>query len=545
MDGLKRIFRKIQNLGTKTKIIILVAIAAIFLIVILVPRDEIEEVLVTSDRLVTLINVANSSTETSPLSVTGSVRSQSEAQLRTETQGEVIGVYTEAGRFVTAGTVIAELRNTSERAAVQQAQAALEAARANLEKGTGGARTEERTILEINVTNAENAYTSAKEGAVNTLEIAYAAIDDAISARTDGLFSNPESNNPTFSLATSRSETVNALRQTRIAINEILSREASAQLSLSTESDLVAELNTTLEELRTIEGFLDDILVAINNAIATPSIGEAQIAAFKADAIAARSSINGSIANVTSAKSSIDNAEAALEIAEQNLEQGVVGAQEEDVRALEAAVSQAEAGLSLARANLARTLIVSPISGTVNSLSLRRGEFVSAFELAAIVSNNNALEIESFVTESDKNQIRVGSKATIDGNYEGVVTSVSPGLDPITKKVEVRIGVVGSDVDLTNGSSVRVDIDRNGFEIDTEEIKEISIPISALKVETNRIIVFTVNGDNTLEAHEVTPGLVLGDTVRIDEGLTADMNIVRDARGLREGQSVSLNEVTS
>ncbi len=541
VDRMKRILRTFQNMRTKKKISIIAVLIGILAVVALLPGKPVEEVVINETPEVRIINVAEASTESSPLSVTGTVRSETEAQLRTETQGEVIGVYTTVGSFVSAGTVLAELRNNSERAAVSQAQAGLEAAEANLAKATGGVRTEERTILEVSVQNAENTLEAAETSARTTLEGGYSVIDDAINAKTDALFSNPESANPSFSLATSESQTVSLIVQTRIQINQILDRHIALQGQVLDGAEaLIVEIETLQNEFSLIQDYLDSLLVAINNAIPTPSVSEVTIATFKAETTAARSAVNASFSSFTNAITALNNAATALEIAKQNLEQGLTGAQAEDVVALEAAVRQAEAGLSAARANLARTLIVTPISGTVNTLGLRRGDFVSAFTPAATVSNNNALEIVTFVTDDDKTNIRLGTKVLIDGQYEGVVTSIAPGLDPITKRIEVRVGVVDTETTLTNGSSVRIAIDRNGFDIELADIEEITIPISALKIETNRVIVFSVDENAMLVPHEVSTGLVLGDNIVITRGLTPDMNIVKDARGLREGQEVVL-----
>ena len=70
--------------------------------------------------------------------------------------------------------------------------------------------------------------------------------------------------------------------------------------------------------------------------------------------------------------------------------------------------------------------------------------------------------------------------------------------------------------------------------------QDIIIPITALKVETDRIIVFTITDDSILEAHQVTEGPLLGTNIIIESGITPDMEIVLDARGLNEGDRVTI-----
>ncbi len=69
---------------------------------------------------------------------------------------------------------------------------------------------------------------------------------------------------------------------------------------------------------------------------------------------------------------------------------------------------------------------------------------------------------------------------------------------------------------------------------------EVIIPITALKVETDRIVVFTVSDEGRLVAHPVTEGPLLGSNILIKEGVTSDMEIVIDARGLNEGDEVEI-----
>jgi hypothetical protein len=142
------------------------------------------------------------------------------------------------------------------------------------------------------------------------------------------------------------------------------------------------------------------------------------------------------------------------------------------------------------------------------------------------------------VTENDAKDIAAGSKVTIEDSISGVVTRVAPALDPVTKKIEVRIGVSGNAAALVNGQSVTIAVTRVNARI-SSKISNITVPISAIKIGSSKTVVFTVDADNKLVAHDVVVGTLLGDRVVITEGATTDMEIVTDARGLREGQVVT------
>ena len=69
----------------------------------------------------------------------------------------------------------------------------------------------------------------------------------------------------------------------------------------------------------------------------------------------------------------------------------------------------------------------------------------------------------------------------------------------------------------------------------------IIIPIAALKIGSETIMVFTVDAESRLAAHIVEIATLLGDRVEIKSGLTLEMRIVTDARGLQAGEKVLIS----
>ncbi|OHB19315.1 MAG: hypothetical protein A2854_02850 [Parcubacteria group bacterium RIFCSPHIGHO2_01_FULL_56_18] len=481
-------------------------------------------------------SVAELSFAATPLSLVGSVTSKSEATVRAEKSGQVTRVNTSLGARISAGAVAAEIENASERAAVLQAEGGLDAAQANLAKVTGGVRNEQRSILESNVTTATAALESARSSALSALLSAYASMDSGILATTDKLFTNPGSTNSKFNPVTSDARLTIEIESTRDVLSAYLAREAAISDSLSSSSNLAAEISTMQAEVRAARNFLDLIVSALNKAIPTPSMSTTAIATYLAEATAVRTSLTSTLSALSAATQSLSSSQTALEVARTNLEQGVAGGQPEDVAAAKAAVKQAQGGLAAARANLEKTIIRAPISGTINSFSLKRGDYVQMSSPVLTVANNGSLEVVTYVSENDAREIAVGQPVTIE-KASGVVTRIAPALDPLTKKIEVHIGV-NDPKGLINGQSVLVSIIRTRAVSGGTD--RITIPIAAVKVEAERSIVFTVDAD-VLVAHEVTLGALLGERVVISGGLTPDMRIVVDARGLREGETVEMS----
>ena len=116
------------------------------------------------------------------------------------------------------------------------------------------------------------------------------------------------------------------------------------------------------------------------------------------------------------------------------------------------------------------------------------------------------------------------------------MSEVAPALDKKTKKIEVKIAIVDSGNSFIEGESVELEIERS-FVAD-DSTKEIIVPISALKITTDGIFVFTLDELNILTQHKVAVGSIVGSGIIVFSGVTSDMEIVLDARGLQRGQEV-------
>lgn len=438
---------------------------------------------------VSVASVAELSSALSPLSIVGSVSAKSQAQVVAQAGGQVTAVYHQVGDTVAAGTPVAELENASQRAAVMQAQGAYDAALASA--GSSGASS-----------------SGAKSSTVVALLSAYEKVDSAVRGTTDVMFSNPTGIQPHFSVPTADSQGAIDAQNNRLLLSAILNREQTRSTTISVSDNLGAEVTVTLAELRTVRDFLDEIIRVLNAGIATNGISQTTIDTYLASATAARTSITASIS-------------------------ALIGTQQ-GAETTSAGVTQAAGALGAAKANLEKTILRAPIGGTINSFSLKRGDYVGVGQTVLTVANNNALEITAYVTESDARSLKVGSSATIEGS-KGTITRIAPAIDPATKKIEVKIAFVGS-TQLLNGQSVTVELMR--IPSIASQGGKITIPISALKIGAQEITIFTVEASSTLVAHPVVVGELLGERVEIVSGLSPDMNIVTDARGLHEGEEV-------
>lgn len=469
-------------------------------------KESVEPVADAGITHVKVASVSGLSSDVGPIPVTGKVTSLSEANILSQSSGEITSLPRSIGDYVPAGGLIASFENSSQQAAVQQAQGTYDAALAALNKATGSQ-------------SAENTRTAA----LTALQSAYGALDDAVHTRADQLFTNARTTNPEIVLTVPDSTLVSSLKNQRAALETTL--KSAELLAAGGTTDVDASITAMLAHARAVQGFLDGMIQAVNITPVSQTASASTLSGYQTLLATARTEVVGALSSLNSAKTAYNAT--------------VSGTSSNDVKAAQANVTQALGMLNAAKASLEKTLVRSPISGTIVSLPVSRGDFVSSFAQVAIVSNPGALYVDTQLTPEDAKTTAVGNTANIAGAIPGVITFIAPALDPLTNKIQVKVGIKGDQSSLTNGSIVTVALARTqSARTSTTNNNRITIPIVAAKITPAGPVVFSVSEQSTLVPHPITLGSILGDRVVVTSGLTADLVIVTDARGLAEGQAV-------
>ncbi len=527
--------------GVILVLVILTILTVVFYQQMVAKESPVDNSTLSDIRQVFLASVGDLSLNKDPLPLLGEVQSQSSATLHSQTSGEIIGVYKKIGDLVYANQVIAEIENRSQRATVSQADASVEIAQASLDKIKKGGTDTQTSILKTTLDNAQKTLDQTKASAVSVLNDTFAKADDSVRNKVDIMFRDSRGDNPQVLFSVADSQLEIDIEWSRLIIEEMLNKWGSVLATLDASDDLISELDVRKADMNSIRVFLDNLALAVNVLSPNSNLSETTISLWKANISATRAVVNGAITALSAAKSSLNGAQSGLEIAQLNYDQAQIGGRSEDVTTAEAQLRQAEAGLQSAYANLEKTIIRASISGTINTLNLEKGDFVSAFAPVASIANNKSLEVITYITEEDRNDIKIGSKVAVGSEWQGEVKNISPAIDAKTKKIKVEISVKSSDAILTNGQSVALLVERISQKGE-EELVDFSIPISAIKIGSGDSVVFTVDEENKLVSHPVVLGPILGEKIIIKEGLTAEMKIVVDARGLKEGEVVSIIE---
>lgn len=353
-------------------------------------------------------------------------------------------------------------------------------------------------------------------------------------------------------------------------------RSSTRVLSMNQEA-LITALEEAQTEVREFIDFLDFTGDLMQEAVATTTFTDSNIssaiitvgttrATMKAhlDALVAQkqSLLNIDVQNekqIEAAQTQIDTAQAGLDNAKEQLaivvngataeqiaiqearvaqaEQQLLisknGARPEDIQLQRAAIAQAQASLALASANREKAIVRAPIDGKVTYLPVEISDVVGNTSIVVSLANASGLEVETYVTEDERSFLAIGNTVVINDEFEGVIQEISPALDPVNKKIEVKVAVTSEETTFTLGETVRMDLQKIA-----PESSIMQLPLSAVKLQGDAAYVYLVNDEGLVEKREVTIGDISANKIEVVSLTEEGLRVIDDARGLKEGQEV-------
>jgi len=449
---------------------------------------------------VSVVNAATFRTDSVTVSANGTVEARSQADLKSQSSAPIAVIDVSIGDRVVQGQTILELSNADIRAQLASAQASL--------------------VL------AEGQYGSSRQSAIDKIRDSYNKADTAVHANLDSLISsNTGGTPPLFAYYMTDPVLGSKIRQERTGLDgEFSDWKTALDVLAATSSDqaIYGDIVLSQKNLSDISTLLNDVSTALSNALRVALPNDKTIIA------GLQATVNGARDSVTAATSNLSSAQTSLS-----------GSQSGSGSAATAQVSVAQAGVNNLQAQLDKTIIRSPISGTIAALPLREGELASPGTLlATVVGSDQSLEVKAYVSGDDLARIKTGQTATIQGTIKGTVSNISPSVDPTTKKAEV-------DIDIINSSAPNLIIGQNvTASIVTASASAASgnyvLPIQDVKIIPGSAFVFTVDQDSKIKSSPVTLGQIQGDFVQVTSGLNDSMDIVSPVYELDDGETVTV-----
>ena len=394
------------------------------------------------------------------ISASGSVTAQTGAQVKIGSQitGRIKRLYADVGSHVKAGDTIAELDLPDIEAQLHQAEASLAAARTRLiqqQSGVGMQKTQtsgavSQAMADLNSARAQlnsaiasaNLQTAQTPNDIKRANSVVATAEAALATANSNLKQVKASANLEISnaqeqvnqaQATAKNTAINLkrnqtlLQQGFVAASVVDSAQAADTVAQSQIQAATQNVNLVKEKVAA------DLQTASNQVSqAQEAVGSARAALVSAQAGTFQD--KAKLADVENARAHVRQLEAALRTAQGNTTQDLL--KQQDVQQAKEAVNQAQATVDYNRAQLDKTVIKSPISGTVLQLASQQGETLAAGLSAPtliIVADLNRLQVDAFVDETDIGKIRVGQEAdiTVDAFakriFKGHVTKVASG----------------------------------------------------------------------------------------------------------------------
>lgn len=418
---------------------------------------------------------------TQSVSISGRVKASEYGDLSFENSGKIDKIYVKVGQEVKVGQILAsqsngelggELNRTkaqidSANATLAQYQASYEAERAKLDELKNGSTTQELNVAQTKVENAKIALENAKNDANTTLNNLYTEvpvlfsealinIDSAINKQIDELFTNDNSSNAKLTYVTSNQQLETDVESQRVQVTSVMSEisEISNKSNTASQIELDMSIEAIISKLRVIEQFLRKVSQSL-----TSSVGiESSLSTYKINVNTALTSISTSVSNINNQKISISaqknknntnitTAENNLRLAESELALTKSGSRDEAIRAQESKVKQAklnvdsqaayvrqnQASYQTAAARYSKTILRSPISGTVTKVDIKLGEIAPANQNVISVISTKKFQIEANIPEIDIRKIQVDDIATLtldaygdDQKFEARVIFIDP-----------------------------------------------------------------------------------------------------------------------
>lgn len=310
------------------------------------------------------------------------------------------------------------------------------------------------------------------------------------------------------------------------------------------------------------------VLVTLENKDLADRVTQAQAAVAQAEAALAQAE-----AGLKSARSALENARDNFAVAEANYNrakellaagaispavfesqyelpykqarqavEGTVPAQVEQAQAMvkvqQAALSSARAQLALARSSYEDSFIRAPFTGVVTARNVNPGEMASTMPVISM-ANIDRVVVKATVGEDHINQLKQGEKVQVKIGavsaqpFTGVITSIAPAADPVTKAFPVKVEIDNPKHLLKPGMFAEVQLPSSGQ-------KQLLIPREALVKDGERDFVWVVK-DGKVQRREIKAGESDGRYIAVISGLEAGEEVVTAGQeSLQDGARVTV-----
>jgi HlyD family secretion protein len=371
---------------------------------------------------------------TESVSITGNTTPAQSVSLSFGSSGVVSHTYSDLGKQVYAGQVLAELNMNDLLAGLHQAEANVDQQQAKLQALQNSSQP-----------------TDASGTFIIAMRDAYLQTETAVLRYADTLFTNGASANPVIKIRTQSQDEAISIQAERLVISEKLKKwkEALANLDASSDNKTINNVEIMGEDaVISIAGFLDHLGgITTNLSPGNSGLSQSEI---ETD----RTTVNTAAQTAGAGASAEQSAYTAWASAPQNID------------AQKAAVLAAQASVESAQAKIENAQIIAPISGIITQFDAKVGQLASPASALVSIMSNAGYEVDAGVSEIDVGKISVGNAVTMtldafhDEIFKGVVFYIAPSETNVQGVIsyQVKISFDTPDLRLKSGLTANIDI---------------------------------------------------------------------------------------
>ncbi len=462
---------------------------------------------------------------TERITASGNIIPFQTANISPKSAGRVTQLFVEQGDRVVRGQKIAQMENAEAIAAFNQAQANVQQAQANLDKGKNGSRPEEILQAQAKLTQAQANLDKAKNG--NRPEE---------TAQVQAKLAQAEAN-----LRLAQSDDPQQIEQAQAQINAATAKlnlaksQVDRYRSLQQSGAIARErLDQATADYETARANLLDAqqkLQQVRNNIKSES-SQRQAAVNEARQALRQSQLGSRVEDVASLNAQVQQAQAAYDQAKN-------GSRREEIAQLTAAVAVANAQLQSARSQLQDSTVVAPFAGLITQRYASVGAFVTPTTSAStstsatstsIVALAKDMEVKAKVPEVDIGKIQVGQKVEVtadafsDRPFIGKVRLVAPEavVEQNVTSFEVRVALETGKEVLKSGMNV------NTIFSGKRTNNALTVPTVSVSSNKGQTGVYVPGDNNEPMFRPIKVGASVRDKVQVLEGLKSGDRVFID-----------------
>lgn len=224
------------------------------------------------------------------------------------------------------------------------------------------------------------------------------------------------------------------------------------------------------------------------------------------------------------AKVSLSDAQTNLSRIETLYKEGAVSQQQYEQA--KTAYTIARESYTAASDGMSNYVVTSPISGYVTSVSVDVGGLASPGVPAATIANIDKLEIDTSISESIINKIKVGDKVNVvvssvsDTPFTGTVTALSPAPATGSLTYPMKVTLDNETAAVKPGMFAEVVITSDKVD------GVIALPSKAVLIKSGKTVVATIEGGKKVVFKDVVVGVDNGTLTEIKSGVKAGDTVV-------------------